>query len=78
MDRTKADDDRPAPSESALGREDEQRALDHKLDRLAPSRRAVWPKDDRRSSARVARPRGRRPAKRLGDPPALGDGAPMP
>ena len=69
MDRTHADDDRPATPESALSREDEQRALDHKLDRLAPSRRAVWPKDDRRSSERVAQPGERHPARRMGDLP---------
>jgi hypothetical protein len=56
MDRTHADDDRPETAESAIGRDDRQRALDHKLDRIAPSRRAVWPKDDRRSSERLPPP----------------------
>ncbi len=58
MDWTDADADRPGREESAVSREDEQRALDHKLDRIAPSRRAVWPKDDRRSSERLPRPAG--------------------
>ena len=69
MDRTHADDDRPATPEAALSREDEQRALDHKLDRLAPSRRSVFPKDDRRSSERVVQPGERHPAGRMADPP---------
>jgi hypothetical protein len=32
---------------------DRERALSHQLDRLAPSRRDRWPKDDRRSSERM-------------------------
>jgi hypothetical protein len=38
----------------ALERLDQEQALAHQLDRLAPSRRAQWPKDDVRSSARRA------------------------
>lgn len=34
----------------ALDRLDREQAINHELDRLAPSRRAHWPKDDRRSS----------------------------
>ena len=37
-----------------LDRLDRERAQDHRLDRLAPSRRDSWPKDDRRSSSRLA------------------------
>jgi len=38
-----------------LDRHDRDRALEHRLDRMAPSRRdAGWPKDDRRSSSRLA------------------------
>jgi hypothetical protein len=69
MDRTQADDDRPATPKSALSQEDEQRALDHKLDRLAPSRRAVWPKDDRRSSELVEDPAAHRAARPTGELP---------
>jgi len=73
MDRTHADDDRPEIVESALGQDDEQRALDHKLDRMAPSRRAVWPKDDRRSSERLSgSERPRSPKRRSGDLPEGG------
>jgi hypothetical protein len=73
MDTTNADDNRPEKAESAMRRDDQQRALDHKLDRLAPSRRAVWPKDDRRSSERMARSRKPRPTDgQSGDPPAEG------
>jgi hypothetical protein len=39
----------------ALERLDEEQALAHQLDRVAPSRRSQWPKDDVRSSARLAR-----------------------
>lgn len=39
----------------ALDRLDREQALTHQLDRIAPSRRAQWPKDDERSSARVRR-----------------------
>ena len=37
-----------------LDRHDRERAQEHRLDRLAPSRRENWPKDDRRSSSRLA------------------------
>jgi hypothetical protein len=37
----------------ALERHDRDQALVHQLDRLAPSRNAQWPKDDRRSSSRL-------------------------
>jgi hypothetical protein len=49
----------PAPEavlmdrERSLDRLDNERALTHQLDRLAPSRRPSWPKDDRRSSSRL-------------------------
>ena len=36
-----------------LDRHDDEHALSHQLDRLAPSRRDRWPKDDRRSSSRL-------------------------
>jgi hypothetical protein len=36
-----------------LDRHDRERALDHRLDRIAPSRKESWPKDDRRSSSRL-------------------------
>ena len=39
--------------EDPIDRDDREHARDHKLDRMAPSRRAVWPKSDQRSSARV-------------------------
>jgi hypothetical protein len=39
----------------ALERLDREQALTHQLDRAAPSRRAQWPKDDQRSSARLGR-----------------------
>ena len=67
MGLANADDDRPETTESAIRRDDQDRALDHKLDRMAPSRRAVWPKDDRRSSERLAPPRV--PRRRSGDSP---------
>ena len=70
MPRPHADDERPETPESALHRDDEQRTLDHKLDRMAPSRRAVWPKDDRRSSDRVHRNDGEQPRRRQDDLPA--------
>ena len=57
MNRHDADDDRrPEAAESATHHDDEERAREHKLDRMAPSRRSVWPKDDRRSSERVSGP----------------------
>ena len=56
MNLADANDDRPEMAESAVVRDDQQRSLDHKLDRIAPSRRAVWPKDDRRSSERPSGP----------------------
>lgn len=37
----------------SLDRHDHEQALSHRLDRLAPSRREQWPKDDRRSSERI-------------------------
>ena len=40
----------------ALERHDREQALTHHLDRLAPARRAQWPKDDRRSSEHPADP----------------------
>jgi hypothetical protein len=40
----------------ALERHDREQALTHQLDRVAPSRRARWPKDDRRSSERPTGP----------------------
>lgn len=39
--------------ERSLERHDREHANTHHLDRLAPSRRATWPKDDRRSSAKI-------------------------
>jgi hypothetical protein len=39
--------------EHELDNHDTERALNHHLDRLAPSRRESWPKDDRRSSSRL-------------------------
>jgi hypothetical protein len=39
----------------ALERLDREQALSHHLDRVAPSRRAQWPKDDERSSMRHGR-----------------------
>ena len=39
--------------ERSLERHDREQAITHQLDRLAPSRRATWPKDDRRSSAKL-------------------------
>ena len=36
-----------------LERYDREQALLHQLDRLAPSRRAHWPKSDQRSSSRL-------------------------
>lgn len=36
-----------------LERHDREQAITHELDRLAPSRRATWPKDDRRSSEKI-------------------------
>jgi hypothetical protein len=47
----------------ALERHDREQALSHHLDRLAPDRRAHWPKDDRRSSEHPFEP-----------PPYLTDG----
>ena len=40
----------------ALDHHDRQQALSHQLDRIAPSRRAAWPKDDRRSSEQPSHP----------------------
>ena len=37
-----------------LDRHDRERALDHRLDRIAPSRKESWPKDDRRSSSTIS------------------------
>ena len=37
-----------------LDHHDRERALDHRLDRLAPSRKESWPKDDRRSSSTLS------------------------
>ena len=37
-----------------LDRHDRERALDHRLDRVAPSRKESWPKDDRRSSSKLS------------------------
>lgn len=51
MDQQHDREDRPA-----LERLDRQQALSHELDRLAPSRRATWPKDDRRSSEHPSQP----------------------
>jgi hypothetical protein len=39
--------------ERSLERLDSEQANSHRLDRIAPSRRAAWPKDDRRSSAKL-------------------------
>ena len=36
--------------ERSLDRHDREHAQSHHLDRMAPSRREGWPKDDRRSS----------------------------
>ena len=36
-----------------LNHHDRERAITHRLDRVAPSRRESWPKDDRRSSSRL-------------------------
>ena len=76
MDRTNADDRRPGTAEAALDHEDLQQALEHKLDRMAPSRRSVWPKDDRRSSERPAQPGGPgpHPAQRDDDVPPIDPG----
>jgi hypothetical protein len=76
MDRTHADDDRPETAEAALDHEDLHRTLEHKLDRMAPSRRSVWPKDDRRSSDRLAQPREAEPptAQRHDDIPLVDPG----
>ena len=69
MDQPNADDARPDTDESArsdshdtVDHHDRERALHHKLDRIAPSRHAIWPKDDRRSSTRVPRPEAEPPA----------------
>jgi hypothetical protein len=45
-----------ADRDSELDRHDRQHALSHELDRMAPSRRDRWPKDDRRSSERIGEP----------------------
>jgi hypothetical protein len=50
QDRDRADDRR------ALEHHDREQALTHQLDRLAPARRATWPKDDRRSSEHPSEP----------------------
>lgn len=39
--------------EHELDHHDRERALTHRLDRVAPSRRDSWPKDDRRSSSKL-------------------------
>ena len=39
--------------ERNLDRHDREQALEHHLDRLVPSRREQWPKDDRRSISRM-------------------------
>ena len=46
MDRSPERDE----GRGALERHDREQALTHELDRMAPARRAHWPKDDRRSS----------------------------
>jgi hypothetical protein len=54
----------------ALERLDREQALTHQLDRAAPSRRAQWPKDDQRSSARLGRSWGPDGARRPRRPDA--------